>query len=57
MELELGAGEEVPDVESFLLFDLLLESLARESCSCTLALKPFILIDSKVVCSANSASS
>lgn len=34
MELELGAGEEVPDVESFLLFDLLLESLARESCSC-----------------------
>ena len=34
VELELGAGDEVPEAESFLFFDLLLESLARESCSC-----------------------
>ena len=34
VEVELGAGDEVPDAESFLFFDLLLESLARESCSC-----------------------
>ena len=33
-EVELGAGDEVPDAGSFLFFDLLLESLARESCSC-----------------------
>ena len=34
VELELCAGEIVPEAESFLFFDLLLESLARESCSC-----------------------
>ena len=34
MEVELGAGDEVPVAESFLFLDLLLESLARESCSC-----------------------
>lgn len=46
MELELGAGDEVPDAESFLFFDLLLESLARESTRC---LKPFMLLDLKTV--------
>ena len=34
MELELGDGDAVPEFESFLLLDDLLESLARESCSC-----------------------
>lgn len=47
VEVELGAGDEFPDAESFLFFDLLLESLARESCSCTRCLKPFILFHSK----------
>lgn len=53
MELELGAGEEPPDAESFLFFDLLLESLARESTRC---LKPFILLHSKIVCTPSSGS-
>lgn len=34
VELEFSAGDEVAEAESFLFFDLLLESLARESCSC-----------------------
>ena len=33
VELELAEGEAVPDVGSFPFFDLLFESLARESCA------------------------
>ena len=33
VELVLAEGEAVPDVTSFLFFDLLLESLALESCA------------------------
>lgn len=33
VEFELVDGEAVPDAESFPLFDLLFESLARESCA------------------------
>lgn len=34
VEAVLSEGDAVPDVPSFLFFDLLLESLALESCSC-----------------------
>lgn len=34
VELVLAEGDAVPGVASFLFFDLLFESLARESCSC-----------------------
>ena len=34
VEPVLGDGEAVPEVLSFLFFDLLLDSLALESCSC-----------------------
>lgn len=34
IEPELYDGDAVPEVVSFLFFDLLFESLARESCSC-----------------------
>ena len=34
MDPELCEGEAVPEVDSFLPLDDLLESLARESCSC-----------------------
>lgn len=33
VELELADGDAVPGVDSFPFFDLLLESLARESCA------------------------
>ena len=37
VELDVDPGEAVPDAESFLLFDLLFESLARESWSCCIS--------------------